>query len=275
MTVHRTIGGLRKALVSQADIGLVPTMGAFHEGHLELMRRCAKTCSTTVVSIFVNPSQFGPNEDFGAYPRQEARDLELAGSTDIQHVFIPSVDEMYAENRTTVHVQEVSEKWEGASRPGHFDGVATVVLKLFNIVQPGRAFFGLKDLQQCAVVRSMVTSLNVPLDLEFVETVREPSGLAMSSRNAYLSSERRTLASHLYKSLCEARSRLNSGQDPDRVVADCKSKLIDLGFEVDYVAMVNPITMEAIRVPEPNSRLMAAVKLAETRLIDNILIAEQ
>lgn len=273
MKVCRTIAELRETLAScrASSIGFVPTMGAFHEGHLELMRIAKRANPIVVVSLFVNPTQFAPHEDLSKYPRREAQDLAEAEAQGVDVVFMPSVDEMYANANTLVTVKGVSDRWEGQQRPEHFGGVATVVSKLFNIVQPDTAYFGYKDLQQCAVIRRMVSDLNIPLDLTFVETVREHDGLAMSSRNTYLSEEQRALAPMFNKSLREMAQQINAGTAN---VADAtlltKGKLSQLGLSPDYVALVNPWTMEELSAAQQDARIMAAVRLGPVRLLDNI-----
>lgn len=254
------------------SVGLVPTMGAFHQGHLSLMRTCREECDVCVVSLFVNPTQFGPNEDFSLYPRNEARDFEMAERIGVDAIFAPSVDSMYEGSQTSIHVAGVSDRWEGERRPGHFDGVATVVAKLFLIVRPNRAYFGEKDYQQCAVLRQMVRDLNFPLELRFCPTVRESDGLAMSSRNVYLSPEERAVAP-LLKATLEKTAGLLEASPSDReieaVLASARSELAQGGFEVDYFALVNSRTLEPLLSRDVPSRLIAAAKLGRTRLIDN------
>ena len=247
-------------------------MGAFHQGHLSLMRTCREECDVCVVSLFVNPTQFGPNEDFSLYPRNEARDFEMAERIGVDAIFAPSVDSMYEGSQTSIHVAGVSDRWEGERRPGHFDGVATVVAKLFLIVRPNRAYFGEKDYQQCAVLRQMVRDLNFPLELRFCPTVRESDGLAMSSRNVYLSPEERAVAP-LLKATLEKTAGLLEASPSDReieaVLASARSELAQGGFEVDYFALVNSRTLEPLLSRDVPSRLIAAAKLGRTRLIDN------
>ncbi|MCA1997649.1 MAG: pantoate--beta-alanine ligase [Armatimonadetes bacterium] len=251
-------------------VGFVPTMGALHEGHLSLMRKARAECGHVIVSIFVNPTQFGPHEDFQRYPRNEQRDLELCREVGVDTVFAPDVETMYPRRTTVVAVRGVTERWEGAFRPGHFDGVTTVVTKLFHIVQPDRAYFGLKDLQQCAVIRRMVEDLNFPVKLRFCETVREPDGLAMSSRNQYLSPEERQRAALLYRRLTECRDEAASGGSLAASLDRARMALESDGFAVDYVAWVDPVSMEPIDRLQPGSRLIAAVRLGSVRLIDNL-----
>lgn len=257
---------------SGRPVGFVPTMGAFHEGHLQLMRTSARENDCTVVSLFVNPTQFAPHEDLSKYPRNEARDAELAESAGVDVLFVPTVDTIYPRQTTEVHVSGVSERFEGVVRPTHFAGVATVVLKLFNMVRPDRAYFGLKDLQQCAVVRRMVEDLNVPVELRFLETVREHDGLAMSSRNVYLAHEDRTRAPRLYQVLAHLASTLRS--DPHAsvpsLVDDASAQLRSEGFEIQYLALVDPKIMEPSAIFHPGCRWIVAAKLGNIRLIDNV-----
>lgn len=251
-------------------LNFVPTMGAFHEGHLSLMRE-AKRRGRACVSIFVNPLQFGPAEDLSRYPRNEARDLALAEAEGVDIVFIPSPEAMYPRPSTTVHVAQVGDRWEGARRPGHFDGVATVVAKLFHLIQPTTAIFGWKDFQQCLVIRRMVEDLNLPVRLRFLDTVREPDGLAMSSRNAYLSVEERTRAPELHRALerLKALPEIRS----DELESEIRT-LTGYGFEVDYLAFVDFEALEPQEGRGPGAVIVAA-RLGKTRLIDNVRIEPQ
>lgn len=250
-------------------------MGAFHEGHLELMRQARQASAMVAVSLFVNPTQFGPNEDLARYPRQEEKDLAMAESVGVDLVFAPSVGEMYEDCVTRVRVEGPALGWEGDRRPGHFEGVATVVLKLFNLFQPRSAFFGLKDLQQCAVIRQMVKDLDVPIRLHFVETVREPDGLALSSRNAYLTDEQRRVAPQLHRILVDCASGLKRCEDShaaawDEVLMLSSTRLQSEGFDVEYVAAVDAYTMQAARHKSDRLRVIGAAKLGSVRLIDNV-----
>lgn len=248
-------------------------MGAFHEGHLALMRRASTLCDNVYVSLFVNPTQFGQGEDFSAYPRDEARDLSLAESAGADVVFAPDVDEMYRDRSTVVRVTGVSEKWEGAHRPGHFDGVATVVAKLFNIFTPDVAVFGLKDLQQCAVVRRLISGLDFPLQLELVETLRDENGLALSSRNAYLSEEQRTDAAYLYRTLTVSAAAVRSvSEKAAETLEGSKRLLSEHGFKVDYLACVDPLTMQECTELSKQLRIICAVHFHSVRLIDNVAV---
>ena len=252
------------------SIGFVPTMGAFHEGHLELMRTAKRECDLCVASLFVNPTQFGHGEDFEKYPRQEERDFEMAESAGVDVMFAPDVSEIYGKAATKVRVDGVSKRWEGEKRPGHFEGVATVVAILFHIVHPHFAYFGLKDFQQCAVVRRMVEDLRFPVELRFLETVREANGLAMSSRNAYLSPEERGTAPELFRALSRAASKFSDrASGAEGTLAAEVAHLQQLGFKVDYFALVDGETLEPLESAKPGARLIAAAYLGKTRLIDN------
>lgn len=274
MTITRSIEECRAWGRSRTGrLGFVPTMGALHKGHLSLMRQAKRECDAVAVSIFVNPLQFGPNEDLSRYPRQEEADIALCAEVGVDQVFIPFARELTESMLTHVHVKDVGDAWEGAHRPGHFDGVATIVLKLFNIVGPDVAYFGLKDLQQCAVIEQTVSDLAVPVDLEFVETVREPSGLAMSSRNAYLNPDQRKEAAVLHRELQSLASvvRLKNHWNTD-AHDTILAKLSDVGMKPDYLAMVDRRTMQSQSVPDRYSRLIAAVRFHGVRLIDNVSV---
>lgn len=259
-----------------ARMGFVPTMGAFHEGHLDLMRRAREENDYVAVSIFVNPTQFGKNEDFTKYPRDLNRDAEMAASVGVDAIFAPEAAEMYPATPTLIRVPDVTERWEGAFRPGHFDGVATVVLKLFNIVRADNAYFGQKDLQQCLVVRRMVRDLNVPIELRFQPTTREDDGLAMSSRNAYLNEEERKTAPRLGETLRSIENGLVNGsieieKIPETLEAG-KSSLRAVGFDVDYLELVEIEELRPTLDPKLPSALIVAAKLGRTRLIDNVIL---
>ena len=275
MKVYRAIADLD--LDRTKSIALVPTMGAFHEGHLHLMREARKLANLVVVSLFVNPTQFRAGEDFEKYPRDEAGDFELADSVGVDAMFAPSVEEVYPAKTTKVHVGGLSESWEGAHRPGHFDGVATVVAKLFNICRPDFAVFGWKDFQQCRVIQSMVEGLNFPVALHFEPTVREADGLALSSRNRYLSSQERVVAPLLYATLCRVASDVRGASDEgevSRFIDAGRRELTAAGFVLDYFEMVDSATLDAVRSVESWNRLIVAGRLGSTRLIDNISLFE-
>lgn len=275
MIIARTKAQLREALGSSNGVGLVPTMGAFHEGHLSLMRAARTSCDMVAVSLFVNPLQFGKNEDLANYPRNEERDFYLAKQEGVDIVFAPTPEEVYADGDTAIRVGRVGESFEGSFRPGHFDGVATVVLKLFNMFRPARAFFGLKDLQQCAVVRRMAKDLDLGLQLEFLETVREPSGLAMSSRNVYLSPKERTLASQIYQTLLLVRTKWQD--NPKEVIMNGLDAHIDSlnekGVSVQYMEIVDWNDMRATTNASEVTHVIIAAKIAGVRLIDNLSLA--
>ena len=257
----------------EGTVALVPTMGSLHEGHLELIRQARGHAQTVVVSVFVNPTQFGPNEDFARYPRDLTRDAALAEGAGADVVYAPSVETMYPRGTMTrVAVPEVSERYEGAARPGHFEGVTTVVLKLFNQVGPDVAVFGRKDLQQCAVIRRMVEDLDVPVGLEFVPTFREADGLAMSSRNVYLSPEERARAPLLRRSLLGLAQHVRPGFAPAKALSATRRELASAGFEVDYLDLVSSRTLVPLESYGPDAALVVAARLGKTRLIDNIEI---
>ena len=271
---------LRKAVATlRADgstVALVPTMGALHEGHLTLMREAARQADCVVASIFVNPKQFGENEDLDAYPRQLARDSALLEEEGVALLWAPPVDEVYPEGfATNVSVARVSEHLCGADRPGHFDGVATVVCKLFNQVAPDMAFFGEKDWQQLAVIRRMARDLDLMLPraeaIHGVPIVREPDGLAMSSRNAYLSAEQRADAATLPASLRKAAELVAEGHSWSAIASAAKEDLLESGFErVDYLDLRDSDNLKALDSNNGNARLFVAARIGGTRLIDNL-----
>lgn len=246
-------------------------MGALHEGHLNLMRAARRECDEVVVSIFVNPTQFGKNEDFSKYPRDLERDARMAESVGVDLLLYPSVEEIYTRETTVVHVPEVTDRWEGQFRPGHFDGVATVVLKLFNIVRPRIAYFGWKDLQQCVVIKRMTEDLNANVELRYQETTRESDGLAMSSRNAYLSSSERAIAPELHRSLAAIIEDVTMrSQDLSHCLAQQRQKLNSFGFDIEYLEAVDLDSLEPILALKPGSAIIVAARLGATRLIDNL-----
>lgn len=252
------------------SIGFVPTMGALHAGHMSLVRLAGDATDIVVMSIFVNPLQFGPNEDFERYPRTEEADLAMAQAEGADIVFLPNVQEMYpAGATTTIHMTGLTDVLEGAHRPGHFDGVATVVAKLFNIVQPDLAFFGQKDAQQVAVIRKMVADLDIPVQVVVGDTVREPDGLALSSRNRYLSETERTRALALYLALEAGAAALRAGEAP-WVAEQAMAGILDGEVEVDYAVAVDPDTFSG--APAGDVLLAIAGRVGATRLIDNMLV---
>jgi pantoate--beta-alanine ligase len=257
------------------SVGFVPTMGYLHQGHLELVRHARTETLTVIVSIFVNPSQFGPQEDFAAYPRDPERDLALLEKEGVRLVFMPDTREMYPKGFSSwVTVEGITQRLEGESRPGHFRGVATVVAKLFNIVQPDRAYFGQKDAQQLAVIRKMVSDLNMNLEVVAVPTVREPDGLAMSSRNTYLSPEERKASLVLWKALCLARGHWENGErDASRLRQEMTSFIEREPFAtIDYVSIANPETLEELAEIAAPALVSLAVRIGGTRLIDNTVL---
>jgi len=277
--VVTTVAQLRRLLepVRRAGlrIGLVPTMGALHEGHLSLMRRSKAECDYTVVSIYVNPTQFGPQEDFEQYPRTLDKDLAALAELDVELAFAPKDEEVYRPGHATfVEVGGVALPLEGEHRAGHFRGVATIVLKLFNMVQPDVAYFGQKDYQQCLVVRQMVADLNVPVEIRICPTVREPDGLALSSRNSYLSPAARQRALVLWKSLQRARQLVAAGQRDAQTVREQMLELIRSAEDarIDYVALVDPETLEPVQTIDKPTLAALAVRIEQTRLIDNCLL---
>lgn len=261
--------------LSGQTIALIPTMGFFHDGHLELMRVGKRRSDKVIISIFVNPTQFGPTEDFDEYPRDMEGDLSKAQEVGVDLVFVPSVEEIYPDGfQTHITVEKVTKYLCGLSRPGHFDGVATVVAKLFNITKPRLAIFGQKDFQQLTMIRRMVKDLNMDIEIVGVPTVRESDGLAMSSRNQYLSPEKRRSALSLKKSLELAHDMFDKGEKDAIKIKSAIEKLI-LSFsytEIDYVTICDPITMEDIDNLEEQILIALAVRVGKTRLIDNALI---
>lgn len=257
-------------------IGLVPTMGALHEGHLSLVRAAKEQCDEVVVSIFVNPTQFGPNEDFHRYPRPLENDLSLLETVGSPEVFVPCVEEMYPSGfDVSVRVGGVAEVLEGRSRPTHFSGVATVVLKLFLASAADAAFFGQKDFQQVAVIQKMVNDLNVPIDIVVCPIIREPDGLAMSSRNGYLSESQRKQATVLYRSLEAAKRMIVTEEIRDATVKKAMQEIIATATdaEIDYIALADPRTLRELdTVDRDEIVVLLAVRFGTTRLIDNILI---
>ena len=277
MNVARTIDEVRAAVAAaKGPVGFVPTMGFLHEGHLSLIRTARENgANFVVVSIFVNPKQFGPNEDFSRYPRNEERDRELLEQAGADLIFMPPVEVMYPPGASTiVSAGSVARALEGERRPGHFDGVATVVLKLFNIVQPDIAVFGRKDAQQCAVIEQMVRDLDVPVRLVFGETVREHDGLAMSSRNSYLSEKERAIAPVLHRALrAGEEALLHDVEDVDAVEKLMHRVAADV--DVDYLVLVDPLTFEAPVDFHRDLLLAGAVRIGRTRLIDNIRVSRR
>lgn len=255
-------------------MALVPTMGALHAGHLKLIAEARKRADAVAATIFVNPLQFGANEDLGRYPRREADDARLLGAAGCDLLWLPAVEDIYpAGFATMVSVKGVADRWEGEARPGHFDGVATVVAKLLIAVAPDVALFGEKDFQQLAVIRHMVADLGLPVSIVGVETVRDRDGLALSSRNAYLSAVERGQAIALPQTLIWARDAIGTGADVARTLAAAKLKLVEAGFlKIDYLALVDALTLDPLDAPLGTMRLLAAATIGSTRLIDNVAV---
>ena len=275
-TVH-DLASLRAALRAwrkqDQRIALVPTMGNLHAGHHALVRRAQQCAPRVVVSVFVNPTQFGPNEDYTRYPRTLRQDQAGLAALDCDLLFAPAVEVMYPygpEQALSIHVPEITDVLEGAHRPGHFDGVATVVAKLFAMVQPDYAVFGEKDWQQLQVVRRMVADLHLPVEVIAVETVREADGLALSSRNRYLAADERARAPALHRALRHAAGRLAAGAEAAAVLAEATASLTAEGFAVDYFALVDGPSLRAIPALAPGARLIAAARLGPVRLLDNL-----
>jgi pantoate--beta-alanine ligase len=271
----RTVSELRAHLAKWRKAGeriaLVPTMGALHAGHLSLIALAKTKADRVVVSIFVNPMQFGPREDFQTYPRDEAGDLKKLAAAGADFVFAPGADEMYPSDfNTKVSVADLTDDLCGASRPNHFDGVATVVAKLLLQASPDIAIFGEKDYQQLLVIKHLVRDLDIPVEILGAPIVREKDGLALSSRNAYLSAEERRIAPLLFKTICEVAAELAQGRGCDDAVVAARYKLDAAGFRVNYVAVRDPDTLKPLHGPVKQARVLAAVFLGKTRLIDNV-----
>lgn len=276
MQVVETVAEMRQARKQLKEpVGFVATMGFFHEGHLSLVRKARAENPSVVVSIFVNPAQFGPHEDFETYPRDLPRDLSLLEKERVDIVFAPSVEEMYPPGfNSWVDIEGVTERLEGASRPGHFRGVATVVNKLFDIIQPNVSYFGQKDAQQAVVVKKMVRELNMDVEIVAMPTVREPDGLAISSRNAYLNPEERKAAPVLHRALCLGRELWGKGEKNVEHIRHQMWELIQQEplAEIDYVSIADPETLEEMEEVRAPALVLLAVKIGKTRLIDNVVV---
>ena len=272
-TIQGLAASLNPARAARKIIGFVPTMGNLHEGHLNLVREARKLCDIVVVSIFVNPIQFGAGEDFDSYPRTLEQDSRLLADVDCDIIFAPSVEQMYGTQPrlTNISVGQITDDLCGKSRPGHFDGVAVVVTKLFNIVQPNFAFFGQKDYQQLAVIRQLVQDLNMPLEVIGVPIVRAEDGLALSSRNGYLSEHQRAIAPTIYQLLKQAEQQLHEGHALAQVLESISNQLTQAGFVVDYVE-ARQTNLQPIAQFDRNVVLFVAAKLGTTRLIDNLQV---
>ncbi|WP_119026018.1 pantoate--beta-alanine ligase [Acinetobacter soli] len=272
-TIQGLTASLHPARSSRKIIGFVPTMGNLHQGHLNLVREAKKLCDIVVVSIFVNPIQFGEGEDFENYPRTLEQDSHLLADVGCDILFAPTVEQMYGKQPrlTNISVAEITDDLCGKSRPGHFDGVAVVVTKLFNIVQPNVAFFGQKDYQQLAVIRQLVQDLNLPIDIIGVPIARAADGLALSSRNGYLSEADRQTAPTIYQALKHAEVQLHAGETLESVLATIKATLSNAGFKVDYVEARQP-NLQSVSNFDRDLVLFIAAKLGNTRLIDNLQV---
>jgi len=284
MEIIRTIDWMKQASRAAREqgrsVGFVPTMGALHEGHLSLVRAAVAECSPVVASIFVNPAQFGPSEDFAKYPRQLEKDTAVLEAAGVDFVFVPDAAEIYPQGfRTYVNVEGLGDRLEGKSRPGHFRGVATVVLKLLEIVQPAAAFFGRKDAQQARILRQMARDLNLDAEIKVLPIVREPDGLAMSSRNSYLNAEDRRAATSLSRGLAAAAAKIHAGErNSDTIVQAARTVMqSEPRVRVDYVELVNEESFEPVVVLGESSLLLIAALVGDSaakpvRLIDNMLI---
>ncbi len=276
MNVCKDIECVRAFVKSQKQksktVGFVPTMGYLHEGHLSLVRTAKSMCDSVVISIFVNPKQFGPNEDYNKYPRDFERDFKLLEKENIDLVFTPDVDTIYPEGfSTTINIGRMADILEGVFRPGHFDGVCTVVSKLFNIVTPDKAFFGEKDYQQLKIIEKLVKDLNFPIEIIPVPTKREEDGLAMSSRNTYLNEQERKRASTIYKFLLKAKENFYKGIKDSKELIELSKDVLDVD-SIDYIKIVDKDTLEEKTIPDKYDRILIAVRIGSTRLIDNIEI---
>ena len=279
MEVSETIQSVRSLIKEARDngkiIGLVPTMGALHVGHISLIEEAKKKCDYVVVSIFVNPTQFVPGEDFEEYPRPFKADLDICHKAGVDVVFAPSPEEMYPEeNITWVNVEKITEPLCGQFRPGHFQGVTTVCSKLFNIVAPDIAFFGQKDAQQAIVIKRMVADLNMPLEIALCPTVREFNGLAVSSRNKYLSEEQKKDAANIYKSLQKCHQMIDNGvKDASEIIDEMRNILKQVpSIEIEYISIVDADTLQNIDLITGKVLIAVAVRIGPARLIDNILL---
>lgn len=263
----------------ERSLALVPTMGNLHRGHMKLIAEATKVADCVLSTIFVNPLQFGENEDLHNYPRTLEKDQEKLNEAGCQLLYAPSPEDIYhggLNQQTQIHVPGVSENFCGASRPGHFDGVATVVNKLFNIVQPQKALFGLKDYQQFLLIKKMVADLSIPVEILGVETVRHESGLALSSRNNYLSEEQRQTATALYRSLCSASESILAGdQDFPALESQARKNLLDAGLKADYLSICDATDLSPATATTKDIAILAAAVVGTTRLIDNLRFSRQ
>lgn len=281
MEIIRTVEWMkqtsRQAEAAGRVIGLIPTMGALHAGHLSLVRAARERCSPIVVSIFVNPKQFGPSEDFQKYPRDLEKDRALLETFNVDYLFVPEAAEIYPRDfHTSVHVEGLSEKFEGRVRPGHFQGVTTVVLKLFEIVRPRFAYFGRKDAQQARIIRQMSADLNLDSEIVVCPILREPDGLAMSSRNAYLKNDERRAAQILFQSLDAVRRKIATGARETSSLLDVLRSTVaaERVAKLDYAEIVDADSFEPITFLRGNCLVLIAARIGSTRLIDNMLVEE-
>lgn len=275
MDVLHTIADFRAARQTLGTLAFVPTMGALHDGHLSLMRQARQHAAHVAVSIFVNPTQFGPNEDFTKYPRPTENDLAMCESVGVDVVFNPSAEEMYppASPKISIDLPHLTNVLEGAHRPGHFAGVCQIVAKLFNVVQPTAALFGQKDFQQLRILTAMVEALDFPIRMIGCATVREADGLAMSSRNRYLNTDDRRRATAISRSLFFARDEVSAGRRAtEPLLAAMHRMLVEHGFSVDYLAAVDPLTLSPVAEVSAPTTFAIAARIGGTRLIDNLLI---
>ena len=276
MQIIESIEDFRKiSHKKEAKVGLVPTMGALHEGHLSLVRAARRENDIVLVTIFVNPTQFGPEEDFLQYPRNIERDLDLLKKEDVDIVLIPTVDEMYPDGfSTTVNIGKLSEKFEGQFRPGHFNGVATVVTKLLSICRPTIAYFGAKDAQQCAVITKINKELNLGVEISIQPTIRDENGLALSSRNYYLSGSEKSTANLIFHTLDEMSKSWKNGNKNSKILIDQAISTLhsDQSIELNYLAIVDSEYFEEVDTPKYDDLIIIAVKIGSTRLIDNITL---
>jgi pantoate--beta-alanine ligase len=276
-TIEETRAACRAARHVGKRLGFVPTMGALHEGHLSLVRAARASCDFVAASIFVNPTQFGPNEDLAKYPRTFERDRELLEREGVELLFAPSVEEMYPSGPATwVTVDELSGKLDGRSRPGHFRGVTTVVAKLFHVIEPDAAFFGQKDAAQAAIMRRMVRDLKLPVEIVVCPIVREPDGLAMSSRNAYLDPQQRKQALVLSRSLMRVKKLADGGErSAANLMAAAREEFsVEASVRLDYFEIVNPDTLDPVEDVSKGALVAVAAFVGATRLIDNILLSK-
>jgi pantoate--beta-alanine ligase len=275
MQVLKTVAAFRAARATLGELGLVPTMGFLHAGHLSLVERARTENPAVAASIFVNPTQFGPNEDLARYPRDLPRDLDLLDAAGVDLVFAPDPGEIYPPGfDLSIQVGGVTDVLEGAVRPGHFAGVATVVAKLFNIVQPTRAYFGQKDAQQSVVIRKLVRDLDMPVEIIVAPTVREADGLALSSRNSYLTPEERAVAPALFQALSAAKARFDAGErDAEVLRSAMRAALATPELRIDYVSVADAESLRELQSVEGSALASLAIRLGATRLIDNLPLA--